>query len=153
MKPPLLFVFVVLLAVVAAQPALSSPPGDVVDFQDFALCPDEEVEVNGQEIVVVSNNSTTPRGRLIHHVTILVSGSAVGFETGSTYTLRGVLNFGSNSGESEVFTLVATWQLLPDNGGKPLSLQQVEVIVINAQGEFTAFKHLGDPECTFLPGG
>jgi hypothetical protein len=135
MKRSLLFVVVALLAVVAPQSASTSPPGEVFHFEFVLQCPDEQVAVSDEELLVVERI-----GGQTTHITSLISGTGIGLDTGTTYKLQGTGTFTSASHAAGVFVSVQRVMLVPEDGGKALASGHTTIIVLNAKGEFTAFK-------------
>ena len=157
MRLSLLFL-VVLLAAVAAQPAQSSAPGNVFHFEFVLQCPDEQVSVSGEELFVVERTGQNPTGSQTFHLTDLISGTGVGLETGATYKLEGVGTSVSHRRVSDefhdtadVFVSRQRVILVPEDGGKALASGHTTIIVLNAEGEFSVFKDLGEFDCVPVP--
>jgi hypothetical protein len=147
---------VVLLVIAAAQAPLGAAAQSSVTLPlDFvATCFDEPVAISGEFTIIAENGFLNPTGGSFGHFTFLESGTGVGLETGTTYTLHGVTSTGfyfRDPGEfhrtASTSTFVQTWVLVPENGGKPLSFQETTVVTFNAEGELVSFKFLGDPDC------
>jgi hypothetical protein len=136
-----------------AQPASADTSVTTSPFDFIAICPNEQIAVSG-EYTLVSTSTTNPTGGSSARGTFILSGTGVGTESGTVYTLRGVSGSGFYFRDerefprtADFFMLVQTGVLVPEGGGEPLSFQETLVAVFNAQGELVSFQFVGDADC------
>jgi hypothetical protein len=158
MKLRLAFVVITSLALAGlfgarAEPASADTSVTTSPFNFIAFCPDEQIDVSG-EWTLVSTSTFNPTGGSSGHFTFVLSGTGVGTESGTVYSLQGVSNTsgyfrdeGKFSRTADFFMFVQTGILVPEGGGKPLSFQEALVAVFNAQGELVSFQFVGDADC------
>ena len=143
------------LALLAA-PAASAQAHTIRTTQDFTgtvfTCPAEDVILNGTA-VVVETATTTRSGRSVAHLLVNLRGlTAVGASSGTRYRVVGVSSagFGFTVGTAETAStsrFTQTWQLLPLDGGPPLSFHEVLTVVHNANGDLVALVSQPPADC------
>jgi hypothetical protein len=142
------FALAALVALVAAPAALAGAVTNTtkttIDLDFTASCPNEQIAIDSTATFIITATSN-PTGGLSGHLNFILSGSGVGLDSGTVYSLHGVsgsLSYFRDEREfsatANVFMFVQTEVLVREGGGKPLSFQETLVAVFNANQELVS---------------